>query len=269
MILTPRQQRLTSNILCGVIVASVGVALAGLTWRLAGFAGSAAPQIVPVASPAAGPVAVDAAIALAPFGRASAADAPATTLPLELRGIVLAEPRAASTALIAPTGGKPLPYAVGAAVGGATIREILIDRVTLDVGGQMQTLAFPKATAPATPPPATGGTGPSDAPPPMQLLAPAAGAAPAAAAAAPAAGLAQRFGATPTGDGYRIGTPPADAATKAGLQSGDVIRSVNGQPLGDPARDAATLAAAQAAGTARIEVVRGGQRVTLSMPLPR
>lgn len=265
MMLTLRRQRLVSNILCGVIVASVGVALAGLTWRLAGFAGSDAPAIVPVASPSAGPVDVAAAVALAPFGRPSAADAPATALPLELRGIVLASPASASTALIAPAGGRPLPYAVGAAVGGATIREIAIDRVVLDVGGRMETLAFPKATVPPAPPPgATAAAGPSDAPPPMQLLAPAAPA-----IAAPSAGLAERLGATPTGDGYRIGTPPADAATKAGLQAGDVIRSLNGQPLGDPARDAATLAAAQAAGTARIEVVRGGQRVTLSMPLPR
>lgn len=267
MSITPRGARLFTDIFTGLVVASIGVALAGLTWRIAGFAGGATPAIAPVAPPAAAPADPQAAIALAPFGRETGADAPPTSLALELRGILLTAPRERSSALIAPTGGKPLAYAIGGSVAGATIEDIAVDRVILRVNGRLESLSFPKAGAQAAAAPAGGAepssdspAGPSDAPPPLQAIAP---------AAPPAGGgpdMASLLGATATDEGYRVGTPSASAA-RLGLQAGDIITGVNGVALGDPDRDRQTIAAAQAAGSARVELTRDGQRITLSLPL--
>ncbi len=262
MALDARRAKLVADLSTGAVIVSVAIALGGLTWRLAGFAGTAAPAIGPAAPPAAGPADVAAAIAFAPFGRDTGGAASPTALPLELHGVVLATPRAASTALIAPAGGRPIAYAIGQSVGGATIDDIAMDHVLLRVSGRAELLAFPRFGAPAAsataaspmPSPLPPG-GPSDARPIQPLV------------AAPAPDLIAALGATPTGTGYRIGTPPSDMATRAGLQAGDVIQTVNGQQLGDPARDRQTIAAAGAAGAVRIDLLRGGQRITLSMPL--
>jgi general secretion pathway protein C len=66
--LTPRQARTALDVLTGLVVISIAFALAGLTWRLAGHAGTGA---ITVPSGRSGPaVAPDIApaIALAPFG---------------------------------------------------------------------------------------------------------------------------------------------------------------------------------------------------------
>ena len=42
VILTPRQARIGLNLFTGAMVVSVAVALAGLTWRIAGHAGAGA-----------------------------------------------------------------------------------------------------------------------------------------------------------------------------------------------------------------------------------
>jgi general secretion pathway protein C len=72
----------------------------------------------------------------------------------------------------------------------------------------------------------------------------------------------QRFGATPSDGGYKIGSnaPP-------GLSAGDVILSLNGTPLTDPAAAGAAYAGAQANGSATIQILRDGKRLTLSLPI--
>ena len=77
--LTPRQARTALDVLTGLVVISVAVALAGLTWRIAGHAGTgaitvpsgrSAPAIAPDIAPA---------LALAPFGKVSSTDAAQAT----------------------------------------------------------------------------------------------------------------------------------------------------------------------------------------------
>jgi general secretion pathway protein C len=255
--LTVRQARTALDVLTGLVVISVAVALAGLTWRLAGHAGTGA---ITVPSGRSGPaIAPDIApvVALAPFGKAAAADAAqATTLPLQLKGAITASPPSLSTAFISLNGQAPIAYHIGEMVGGATIQAILRDRVILAIGGRTEFLAFPDPTlspadrqAAQNPGPAIAGP-PPGAPPPMAP--PPAG----------ASAVLQRFDATPIPGGYRIGTngPP-------GMLSGDVIQSVNGTPLSDPTAANAALASAQASGTAQIQVLRDGKRLTLTVPL--
>lgn len=260
--MTPRQTRTALDLLTGAVVVSVAIALAGLTWRIAGHAGTGAITVPagrsgPAVAPDMGP-----AIAFAPFGKAVVVDMPQPTgLPLELKGIVAAVPADLSTAFIAANGAPAQPFRVGQAVNGATIAGVQHDRVLLDNGGRREFLAFPdprlspeqRQAAAAQPPgqapaPTGGGPAPVQAPP-----APLPG---------NSAAVLQKFGGTQTADGFRIGSggPP-------GMLAGDVITSVNGTPLTDTQAANAAFAAAQQSGTAQIQIMRDGRRMTLTVPL--
>jgi general secretion pathway protein C len=262
--LTPRQARTTLDIMTGLVVISVAVALAGLTWRIAGHAGTGAITVPqgrtgPATAPDIAP-----ALALAPFGKQAVGEAgQATSLPLELKGIVAASLTELSTAFIVVSGAPAKPFHVGETVGGGTIQAILRDRVILSNGGRNEYLAFPdpslspeqrQAAAQPAPPPQTGGQ-------PAPLVP---GSIPGGPPPAPpaAAGLLQRLDASPVQGGYRIGdnAPP-------GMVAGDVIQSVNGTALSDQSAAQSALSAAQSSGSAQIQVLRDGKRVTLTVPL--
>lgn len=258
--LTPRQARTTLDLLTGAVVVSVAVALAGLTWRIAGHAGTGAITVPTARSGPAAPPDIAAAIALAPFGKATLADAnQPTTLPLELKGVVAAVPAELSTAFIAVGGQPATPFHVGEAVSGATIQSILRDRVILANGGRSEFLAFPDPTlSPAQRQAAAAqAPAPTAAPVPGAVTPPPPGPPPGNTAA-----VLQSLDATPTSGGYRIGDngPP-------GMIPGDVIQSVNGTPLSDPQAANAAFAAAQASGSAQIQILRDGKRMSLTVPL--
>ncbi|PTQ09848.1 signaling protein [Sphingomonas oleivorans] len=251
--MTPRRAELAANLFTGAVIASVAVALAGLSWRLTTGASPASDATAPLAAaPARPPVDAAPIIALAPFGRPSVAAQP-TSLPLALRGILLAAPRSASTALIAPSGGgTSIAYRVGQAVpGGATVEAIAIDHVILAIGGRRELLALPKpsggtrtaaataaaTTAPTPPPPSASPPPPPSSRPPLES------------------------------PGYRVGEDLPPALRQAGLQPGDVIERVNGTLLSNAARDRELLVAAALAGSARIDLLRDGKRITLSLSL--
>lgn len=256
--LNPRQVRTALDVLAAAVIVSVAFALAGLTWRIAGHAGTGA-IVVPQRSAASGAVDVAPALALNPFGRASASAATqATALQLRLTGVIAAEPASLSTAFIA-VGAEPAnAFSVGQQVGGATIEGILRDRVILNNNGAIEYLAFPDPTLtpqqqatvnqPAAQPgqPGQPAAGQPGTPPPPN---------------AQAATLLTRLNASPAQGGYAIGENPP-----AGLQQGDVIQTVNGVALNDPAAATAALSAAQASGTATITLMRNGQRITLTVP---
>ncbi|ABQ68948.1 PDZ/DHR/GLGF domain protein [Rhizorhabdus wittichii RW1] len=272
--MTPRQASRAADIFTGLVVASVAVALAGLTWHLFGAGPADPPQATGAAPMAATDIAP--ALALAPFGRPDASSAQPTSLALQLRGVILADPPSASTALIAPPGGRPVSYAVGASVGGATIEEIAFNRVLLRNNGRLERLDLPRpslggeaasATTPPPPPPpgAVPATGPSDGsgPQPMQAITPP----PGAPNGASAASLLDGLGAAPVGGAYRIGADPSPAARKAGLLPGDVIERINGLPATAVTADRQLMAQVMAGGPAQIDVLRGGKRVSFSFAL--
>jgi general secretion pathway protein C len=271
--MTPRQAALAVDIFLGAVVVSVAIALAGLTWRLAGLVSPEASPLPVVPGQAQPAIDTAAILALAPFGRADESSAQPTGLALELRGVLLANPRSSSSALIAPQGGTPVSYTVGQAIPGGVLEAIAIDYVLLRANGRLERLGFPQLTPPIVAPPTTATssvpgaqavppTGPSDGTP-MQVIAPSAPP-----AAAPSGqSLLSSFGAAPVAGGYRIGTEQSPAAQRAGLLPGDIIERVNGAPVGNAASDQQVMASAMAAGSARIDVLRGGRRITLSFPL--
>lgn len=249
-----------------LVVGSVGVALAGLTWRLMGDPGTRF-GATPVAARRSAPIDIGPLIALAPFGAAPAAaggTAVATDQALTLRGILLADPRAASSALISLGDAAPIAFYVGQAVGTSTIESIEIDHIVLVNGGARSILGFPSAARSGAP---------DDAGAEAQVAAgqnaAAAPAAPAPALAPPApdaAGVLRNLGATPSGTGLAVGKP-SEPMRMAGLQPGDQIVAINGAPASDVMRNPALLDAAIANGSARVDVIREGQRVILSVPV--
>lgn len=264
--LTPRQARTALDLFTGLVVVSVAIATAGLTWRIAGHAGTGA---ITVPSGQTGPALVPdiaQARALAPFGKSSASDATqATTLPLELKGVFAARPADLSVAYIAVAGAAAAPFRIGESAGGGTIQSILRDRVILTNGARREFLAFPDPTL-SPEQRAAAAAAPASAPPLVPGVAPAQGNAPPAAApsaqAPSPANLLRQLDATPVSGGYRIGDngPP-------GMVAGDVIQSVNGTALNDPAAASTAIANAQASGSAQVQIMRDGKRLTLTVPL--
>ncbi len=77
----------------------------------------------------------------------------------------------------------------------------------------------------------------------------------------------EEIGLTATENGYIIADQHDVGVRLAGLRSGDLVRSVNGQPVGDPEADRRFYDEIAAAGQARIEVERGGRVLSFSFPL--
>lgn len=270
--MTPRQARLGVNLFALAVAASVGVALAGLTWRLLGDPGQRL-GATPVAARPAPPPDISTLTGLSPFGSgaAIAGSADATVM---LRGILLAQPRSASAALISVGGAAPVAFYQGSAVGGGTIAEIGEDHVVLAVGGERRLLAFPQivnaqtagaaAASPAPAIPTTVASGPTRAPamPPPGASVPA----PPPGGGASAQSILSGLGATPAADGFHVSSPSAQMRM-AGVQAGDVLQRVNGQPIADLMTNPAGLQSAAAAGTARVDLMRNGTPLTLSIPL--
>lgn len=258
--LTPYRTKLAIDALTGLMIVSIAFALAGLTWRIAGHAGTGA-ITVPAPPRAAAMPDLAPALALAPFGKimSTGDGAPPTGLPLQLRGLVFARPTTLAVAYVSANGDTAKPYRIGEAVGGATIDAIEQRRVLLRNNGRIESLGFldPAAAVGGAPPQqqsvATPPAAPISSPPPP-------GGSPAGQAAA--VDPLSRLDARQVSGGYQIGgnAPP-------GLQSGDVVQSVNGAQLSSPDTARAAFAKAQSEGNAQIQIIRDGRRLTLTVPI--
>lgn len=223
--------------------------------------------------------------AQARVGNAVAADATedlATTgLSLVLVGVFAADETQASAALIAQPNRKAKRYRIGDRLPGrATLEAVYRDRVVIRRGGVRELIRFPEpkerfavasqsgdraaavgtsaATAPFEGSSAAAPAPPRAPRPPMPEGDP--------------ASILYDAGLTPVkpgaAKGYALGELAANPVLRqAGLRPGDRILSVNGRAVGNVELDQAEFASVVAAGTARIEVQRGGRRwfVTVSM----
>lgn len=279
------------------VVVTLALGVARLTWRLVGWDDGRVAVWTPITLPAVGgPTGGDLVSILtwAPFGggRADANGVPISNLGLVLKGVVYAA-GGGSTALISSAEGPVQVFRIGESpVGNAVIEDIEVDRVILNVGGQREALLLPHPAG-ALPAGAAGASAqtaataaaaaaiaPVPTPAAQAALANASPIATAAAAAArsiptprpqqptltPSAAIGS-LGVTSSAEGYVVGPDSAPQLLRAGLRAGDVIKSVNGQALGDATRDQQTLQRAAAGGRARVEVVRDGRTLTLTVPL--
>lgn len=196
------------------------------------------------------------------------AEAPGnTTLQLRLGGVMESEQRELARAFIAERSGGTLEtYKIGDRVpGGATLDQVLADRVVLLRGGREEILRFDETSSSA--PPATAGTGSQAQRNAEQTRAALANMAEQL-ANSPLAALRQ-MGLRRTSRGYVVSVAaPKEMLQRFGLQPGDRLVSINGQPLGtDMDADVEVMAQLQEAGNARVEVQRGAQTITLEQKL--
>ncbi|MEO6092052.1 MAG: signaling protein [Novosphingobium sp.] len=281
--MTPRQARLGVDIFTGAVIASVALALASLTWRLAGYSG-VAPAVAPALIGGGQQADIRPVLALAPFGSAVSAATPGSDGAVRLRAIFLAIPVEASTVLLAGAGadGKVTQYGLGQAVGGGVIEAIQAEQIVLRTPSGPRTIGFgPDGGTPVAPTPGSvanvpapsAATGVSTAQPPsgiaeVRALIPAqmqGGNVPAnVATAISAPPLTARV---PVSSGYLVGASPGSAILAAGVRPGDVIERVNGVPVTAGTNERDLIAQATAAGSARLEILRGGRRVSLTVPV--
>jgi general secretion pathway protein C len=205
-----------------------------------------------------------------------------TRLPLELLGVFVADEEADSAAIIAQKGKAGLLYVVGEKVpGNAELLEVHADHIVLRRAGNRETLRFPQVASsePVAVPTSRPAPGADTAIPTMQ---------PAAEAAetprdfvasyrerieADPEGTLREIGITPVSEGdaqgYRLDSAAASSSylSQTGLQPGDVVLSVNGQPVGNIQQDRHQLDNILAEGSARIEVQRGTRRFFVTASL--
>lgn len=263
------QKRDTPLAAAVIVVAAVLLAwqLGRLIWLL--WSGPVAVLPMPAQSPAMPALTgIEPARIAALFGESPAA-APAgavvdTTLQLRLEGVMENSDSAMSRAFISErAAGKVQSYRPGDTVaGGATLDRVEADHVVLTRGGREEVLRFDK---PGTPPAGAAATGP------------AAGAVQTRNALS---NVAERLSNSPmtalrqmglrrTSQGYVVSiTAPKDMLQRYGLQPGDRIVSINGQSVGrDLEADQQIMSQLQQAGSARVEVQRGAQTITLEQRL--
>ncbi len=283
----PRGLRPLSVLVMLAALGSVGWAAAPMFWHLAGE-----DTIVPPAAPALAPVATEAPplpdvgpiLALAPFGAAPVANpetaAAQTTLDLTLLGVIVRDDPSASRALV-DDAGRDGYYRTGDEIrAGVRLTDVLSNHVVLDVQGKTELLYFPDSgpavvEMPTTPegvdallaalqrdyvPPVDRTRAPPETTQdyialwreriianPAQVL--------------------DQIGLVATENGYRVAEQHDSGVALAGLRAGDLVRTVNGQPVGDVDQDRRFFDEVAASGLARLEIERDGETIVLSFPL--
>lgn len=260
-----------SRVLRVAAIAWMAWALAGLAWLASGHSGAAlpAPKVVRRAAPV---VDVSRLAALNLFGQppvataeGEAANAPDTSLQLRLTGVLVNADADKSSAIVAernnPAAAAKVYRINDSLPGGATLAEVYDDRILIKRGGgEGEVLRFEKTSL------LEGG-----APPSSSLGIQEAGMgvrnmldnALQAMAASPEQ-FVQQMGLKRAATGYEVtADTPEDMRNAVGLQPGDKILSINGRRLGDPRRDRDVLATLKSSGSAKVEIQRGGQIVTL------
>jgi general secretion pathway protein C len=199
------------------------------------------------------------------FGSAAAAtsgkDAPATSMPLILAGVIADSDPGKGQAIIGENAAAGKRYAVGDALpGGAHLHAVYGDRVLLERNSGLETLMLPRTPMAEK----------------TMTAAPIAAAGPRQATTRESATLLagmvriQPVFAQGKLSGYRI-FPAGGHGTKAfaqlGLKSGDLIQAVNGTALDDAARAMEVLQTLSSSAAATVTVVREGQGQEVNLNL--
>ncbi len=196
------------------------------------------------------------------FGKAgvlSNSDAPETTMPLILAGVIAEKDPVKGRAIIGPNAAGAKLYSVGAAIsGGARLHAVYSDKVLLERNGGLESLMLPRT-------PMSGGKAAAAPNPPQH----------AGAAHDNSSLLAGLVRIQPVYvqnklTGYRIfpgGARGNAAFTQLGLMPGDLIEAVNGTALDDAGRAMEVLQTLGSAGSATVTVSRNGQAQDVNLNL--
>jgi len=195
--------------------------------------------------------------------REDAANAPQTSMPLVLTGIIAGDDPQNGLAILGPNVAGAKVFAVGDNVpGGAKLHSVYTDRVVIDRGGHLESLMLPRQPqAGAAPPPSAAA---------LQTEAP----------------VMDRMRKILTDDpglmadimrpqpvfaqgkqkGYRVyPSRNHQAFARLGLRPGDLVMAINGTPLDDPARGQEIFRTLGSSSEAHITVLRNGQQQDLTL----
>src|SRR5580698_6412268 len=194
----------------------------------------------------------------APAPKVDAANAPATSMPLVLTGIIAGNDPQNGLAIIGPTPQAAKVYAVGDTIaGGPKLHSVYTDRVVIDRDGQLESLALPHQMAVGNAPPPSAALlqgGDNAALERMRRM------------------ISEQPGLIgdvlrpqPVMDhghmnGFRV-YPGRDrqAFQRLGLRPGDQVTAINGTPLDDRDRSEQILKTLSSSSEARVTVIRGTQ----------
>jgi general secretion pathway protein C len=199
----------------------------------------------------------------APVAASNGANAPQTSMPLVLTGVIAANNPNDGLAILGPSASSTKVYAVGDGIpGGARLHAVLADHVLIDRGGVIEALMLPHQ--------ATG-----NAPPPSL-------------SAAPVAPVIDRMRELVSRDpgiigdimrpepvfaggrqqGFRVYPGrDAEAFLRLGLRPGDLVTAIDGAALNDPSQGQQILSTLGNSSEAHITVLRNGQQQDLTLDL--
>jgi general secretion pathway protein C len=196
-----------------------------------------------------------------------ASNAPQTSIPLVLTGIIAADNPENGLAIIGENAASAKVFAVGDTIpGGVKLHQVLGDRVILDRNGALESLVLPRQSGPPL------GMAPS-APAPMptaenpivdrmrQLIANEPGAISDIMRPQPVFAQGKQRG-------YRV-YPGRNrqAFIRLGLRPGDLVTAINGTPLDDPARGQEVFSTLGSSSEAHVTVMRNGKQQDLTLQM--
>ncbi|MFO7277796.1 MAG: type II secretion system protein GspC [Pseudomonadota bacterium] len=195
-----------------------------------------------------------------------AANAPQTSMPLVLTGIIAADEPQAGLAIVGQNAGSTKVYAVGDNLpGGARLHSVYSDRVLLERNGRLESLTLPRQSrgGAVAPPPPMAAMPPSESAPPIERMRE---------MIAQEPGLLsdimrpQPVFAQGRQRGYRV-YPGRNrqAFIRLGLRPGDLVVAINGTPLDDPARGEEIFRTLGSSSEARVTVMRNGRQQDLTL----
>jgi general secretion pathway protein C len=257
------------------LAVALGVQAAVILTGLAGASRSAAPKVPATLAQGAARRNVNIAMITnahlfgsAPVQQAQAADgreAPPTSIPLVLTGVIAADDPQNGLAILGQTAQTAKVYAVGDSVpGGAKLHAVFGDKVVIDRSGTLESLMLPHQSQagapPAAPPSASALQTQSPVIDRMRRL------------ISDQPGLIgdimrpQPVFADGKQRGFRV-YPGRNrqAFIRLGLHAGDLVTAINGTPLDDPSRGQEILRTLGSSPEAHVTVTRNGQQQDLTL----
>jgi general secretion pathway protein C len=197
--------------------------------------------------------------------RQDAANAPETSMPLVLSGIIAGNDPQNGLAILGPSAQNARVYAVGDSVpGGAKLHSVYSDRVLIERDGRLESLTLPRQanSGNAAPPSAAVLQNESS---PIERMRRVITEQPGL--------LAEVLRPQPVMEhnhmnGFRVYPGRNRAAfMQLGLRPGDQVTAINGTPLDDRDRGEQILRTLASSSEARVTVIRGGQQMELTLNL--
>ena len=253
-----------------LLALALGVQAAMIVTDLAGADRAPAPGTIVGASRIQRPTVDIAAITnshlfgTAPVAAGNGANAPQTSMPLVLTGVIAANDPGDGLAILGPSSAATKVYAVGDNIpGGARLHAVMSDHVLLERDGHLEALALPHQLAGNAPAPSLSAA-PTQAPVldrMRELVSRDPGIIGDIMRPEPvfAGGKQQGFRIYPGRD--------RDAFMRLGLRPGDLVTAIDGTPLDDPSRGEQILNTLAASSEAHITVLRNGRQQDLTLNL--